>query len=370
MEKIKIILIGGFLGSGKTTLMTQLAQRIQTQKNQKVALITNDQGDFLVDTEFARMNGFTTEEVLNGCFCCKFPDFLNAINSLKLKNSPDYIIAEPVGSCTDLLATVMNPLSAYHKDEFILSPMTVIVDGERLIGEYASMDLETPVTPKEILVAHQIKEAQILAISKTDLMSGEELSKAKVRLKNLNDTARIISYSALATPKGMLEVEALLDVILEHDFVVKAPMPIDYQTYAEAEAELGWYNGRFDIVCGEKDLSVHDFSQQLLLSLNRGSFRNQVAHGKLLMNSHEGVSLKSSLVVGTIRCDGHLARIKSKKVASATLNIRANLHPDEIVANVESILKNLSEVYDVTISNYKSHALIPSPPTPFYHLGA
>ena len=83
----KVVILGGFLGSGKTTLMMELGKRLMEQ-GKKVALITNDQGEFLVDTQFAKNEGFTTAEVLNGCFCCRFPDFMNGISSTIKETNP------------------------------------------------------------------------------------------------------------------------------------------------------------------------------------------------------------------------------------------------------------------------------------------
>src|SRR5687768_10964036 len=65
------IMIGGFLGAGKTTAVARLAQRL-TQRGLKVGLITNDQGRELVDTQMLRSKGFATEEIPGGCFCCRF----------------------------------------------------------------------------------------------------------------------------------------------------------------------------------------------------------------------------------------------------------------------------------------------------------
>src|SRR2546427_11019850 len=102
-------MIGGFLGAGKTTAVARLAQHL-TNQGLKVGLITNDQGSELVDTAMLRSRGFATEEIPGGCFCCRFNSLVDAAHKLTVATRTDVLIAEPMGSCTDLGATVPCPL--------------------------------------------------------------------------------------------------------------------------------------------------------------------------------------------------------------------------------------------------------------------
>src|SRR5579859_319392 len=102
--KARYIMIGGFLGAGKTTAVAKFAQRL-TDRGLKVGLITNDQGRELVDTKMLRSKGFSTEEIPGGCFCCRFNSLVDAADKWTAATQPDVFIAEPVGSCTDLVAT-------------------------------------------------------------------------------------------------------------------------------------------------------------------------------------------------------------------------------------------------------------------------
>ena len=105
----RYIMIGGFLDAGKTTAVARLARHL-TERGQRVGLITNDQGRELVDTKMLRSQGFATEEIPGGCFCCRFNSLVDAAGKLTAESRPDVFIAEPVGSCTDLVATVTYPL--------------------------------------------------------------------------------------------------------------------------------------------------------------------------------------------------------------------------------------------------------------------
>src|SRR5258706_15790046 len=96
MKTARYIMIGGFLGAGKTTAVARLAQRLSAQ-GRTVGLITNDQGSRLVDTALLASQGFSVEEIAGGCFCCRFNSLLGPAAKLSLATRPDVFIAEPVG---------------------------------------------------------------------------------------------------------------------------------------------------------------------------------------------------------------------------------------------------------------------------------
>src|SRR6185436_6837224 len=80
-SKARYVMIGGFLGAGKTTSVARLAERL-TGRGLRVGLITTDQGTELVDTAMLRSRGFATEEIPGGCFCCRFHSLLEAAKKL------------------------------------------------------------------------------------------------------------------------------------------------------------------------------------------------------------------------------------------------------------------------------------------------
>ena len=65
------VMVGGFLGAGKTTALLRLAEHF-TSQDRRVGLITNDQSQGLVDTALVRRKGYPVEEITGGCFCCRF----------------------------------------------------------------------------------------------------------------------------------------------------------------------------------------------------------------------------------------------------------------------------------------------------------
>src|SRR5579871_3209963 len=125
MKLLRFIMVGGFLGAGKTTTLARLA-RFYLDRGQKIGLVTNDQAQDLVDTTSLRSQGFAVEEVPGACFCCRFNDLVGKVEELESAQRPDVILAEPVGSCTDLVATVVQPLKDLYGERFEVGPYPVL----------------------------------------------------------------------------------------------------------------------------------------------------------------------------------------------------------------------------------------------------
>ncbi|MCU1312299.1 MAG: cobalamin synthesis protein, partial [Acidobacteriaceae bacterium] len=77
-----IVLVGGFLGAGKTTLILAAARELE-RLGQRSAVILNDQGSALVDTQLTARHGMHSGEVTGGCFCCKFSDLIEVAEKLR-----------------------------------------------------------------------------------------------------------------------------------------------------------------------------------------------------------------------------------------------------------------------------------------------
>jgi hypothetical protein len=218
-----LALVGGFLGAGKTTLILRAARVLQG-RGLRAAVITNDQDSALVDTMQAEAHELRTREVAGGCFCCRFSDLMDAADGLRAY-SPDVIFAEPVGSCVDLAATILQPLQAAWLDRYRLAPLTVLVDPEmarRVYREEAGADIG-------FLFRNQVAEADLLCVTKSDRYAGEAglPFPADYRL-------------SAVTGEG---VEQWLGEVFDSKRVVGAHLlDVDYGRYAEAEAALAWLN--------------------------------------------------------------------------------------------------------------------------------
>lgn len=360
-KKPRLILLGGFLGSGKTTLMVELGKRLADQ-GRTVGVITNDQGELLVDTAFAASAGLAAGEVQNGCFCCNFTTFVSNIDRIVREASPDYLIAEPVGSCTDLVATVVTPLSLYHQGLVELAAYLVLVDAPRLVGEYAELNLSQPITPREVLVSHQIAEANRLVLSKTDAVSDADVETARRTLQALNEDAEILSCSA-RTGDGLEEI--LSDVESGRPVTVPAAVDIDYEVYAAAEAEMGWYNGRADLVAVADAFDPEAIAFDLAMQIGE-ELGGALIHGKILVTTETG-SIKVSVVGGVLQAD--VAREGSDTVerAGLTVNLRATVEPNALAETAGEVIRRTT-AESATVEHYDHRALIPGTPVPEHRI--
>lgn len=182
MSRARYIMIGGFLGAGKTTAVLRLARLLQ-QRGSRVGLITNDQSHGLVDTALLGSSGFPVEEITGGCFCCKFDSLVGASERLSREQRPDVFLAEPVGSCTDLKATVDYPLRRMYGRNYRIAPLSVMVDPVRALR---ILELEPGKTfsPKVVYVYRkQLEEADIIVINKIDLLGRQRLERLRQALQ-------------------------------------------------------------------------------------------------------------------------------------------------------------------------------------------
>ena len=179
--------MGGFLGAGKTTLLAQAAVRLSKLGN-RVGLVANDQAADLVDSEVLKITGTCVEEVAGGCFCCRFPDMIAALERLAQRDQADVLLGEPVGSCTDLAATVMQPLKQLHAAQFDLAPLSVLVDGNqvRVLARLRAAAEQAPPGrfPDNVLYIYekQLEEADLIVLNKADRLAAGELAELKASL--------------------------------------------------------------------------------------------------------------------------------------------------------------------------------------------
>lgn len=256
MTRLRFVMVGGFLGAGKTTTLTRLA-RFYMDRGQKVGLVTNDQAQDLVDTQSLRSQGFSVEEVPGACFCCRFDDLVGKVGQLESEQRPDVILAEPVGSCTDLVATVVQPLKDLYGDRFEVAPYPVLFKpshGLRILKGDASPHTTPPAgekgraeggfSPKAAYIFRkQLEEADAIVINRLDELDLAALKQLTDLVAQAFPGTPLLRLSA-KTGQGFDALTALLDQRGEFGRKI---LDIDYDVYAEGEAELGWLNSSIKV---------------------------------------------------------------------------------------------------------------------------
>ena len=178
---IKVDIISGFLGAGKTTVIKKLFEA--AYQGQKLVLIENEFGEIGIDGSFLKESGVNIKEINSGCICCSLVgDFSTSMKEVIETYQPERIVIEPsgVGKLSDIAKAVK------EVEGVQLNVLATVVDGPKCkvymknFGEFFD---------------DQVRTADTIIISKTDKMANDVLNQTIELLKNQNDHANIITTS-------------------------------------------------------------------------------------------------------------------------------------------------------------------------------
>ena len=357
MKRTHLILVGGFLGAGKTTLLASAAKSLR-DRGILVGLITNDQAADLVDTGLLRHAGHEVKEIAGGCFCCRFDQLVDAAMSLMTEKGPGVLIGEPVGSCTDLSATVLQPIKQMHGDRLRLAPYSVLVDPERLreVGEPAR---QRPMHPSaRYILRKQLDEADRIVVNKRDLLGSKERNDLAFAAGKVFP-GKPISFVSALSGEGVSE---WLDEMLSGTESGRHIVEVDYDVYAEGEAVLGWLNASATVAAhGERDWSKLCLESMERIRAKLNEREAAIAHLKLsLSTTSEQIVANLTANSEAISVRGHID--SHQPAAKLVVNARAEISPEELQSIFGAVLSALSSQADVSVDAL--HSLSPGRPTP------
>lgn len=337
-----LVFVGGFLGAGKTTLILAAARNL-ARHGVRSAVILNDQGDALVDTGLAQAAGVPAGEVTGGCFCCRFSELMEAAERLRV-HAPAVIFAEPVGSCTDISATILRPIQQAFTRAFRLAPFTVLADPSR------ARELLAPDANQHMafLFRKQLHEADLVCWTKSDLRATPPaLPGVAVR------------HVSARTGQG---VAAWLDEVLSgRTEAARTLLDIDYGEYARAEAALAWLNAEL-VIESRPSLSPAMLLGPLLDRLDRelSAAGIGIVHLKASDRAPTGF-LKAAICGGGQEPDLEGALDASPCARhNLLLNLRAAGAPEPVRLIVERALASLAG----NISQLRLNCFSPAAPRP------
>ncbi|MBN1110429.1 MAG: hypothetical protein JXA45_06700 [Methanomassiliicoccales archaeon] len=199
---MKIAQVAGFLGSGKTTFLIELAKML-VDRGHKIAIIVNDVGEINVDVGIFDMHGLTAKEISGGCICCQIAEsYANTIAVLQKTFQPDMIIVEPSG-----VAIPWNvKKAAEHSEEemedtIVHAPVITLVD---------SLRIDELMTSVRRLVETQIREADVIFINKVDSADKDKIDLSIRFSRSINPDAEIM-YGSGRNNQGVREVADLIE---------------------------------------------------------------------------------------------------------------------------------------------------------------
>jgi Ni2+-binding GTPase involved in maturation of urease and hydrogenase len=359
MKKLRFILIGGFLGAGKTTTLGRLARHF-VDRGQRVGLLTNDQAQELVDTTSLRAQGFDVEEVAGACFCCRFDDLVRRVAELEEGRRPDVILAEPVGSCTDLVATVLEPLSDLYRDRFEIAPYAVLFKPSHGLP-ILRQDSDEGFSPKAAYIfKKQLEEADAIVINRLDELTSAHLSELEKLVAAAYPATPVLAVSA----RTGLKFDGLIRFLEQSGPFGRKILNINYDTYAEGEAELGWLNATARVT-GDRpvdlDLLLIQMVAWLHVSLvSRGA---EVAHLKILGLADGSFGVANAV---SSKAEPELSVASRAHVTDAELTINARVAVDPVLLEdqVRQTLTAVGEKFGISAEFRSIQSFRPGRPQP------
>ncbi|HJR61551.1 MAG TPA: GTP-binding protein [Vicinamibacterales bacterium] len=359
------VMVGGFLGAGKTTALLRAGEHL-SRAGMRVGLIMNDQSESLVDTALVRSRAFPVEEIAGGCFCCRFNTLVEAAERLDRGSRPDVFLAEPVGSCTDLSATVALPLRQLYGDRYAVAPLSVLVDPGRAL-RVLGIEAGRSFSPKvQYVYIKQLEEADVLVINKIDSVAPERVAALQSVLETRYPSARIVAISARAGTAVPEWIDSLLDAQGSGRV-----LDIDYDTYADGEALLGWLNCTASVQGPpvEADDLLRSLATRIHADLAAAGV--EIAHLKLTLVPAGGQGIA---VVNTVRTGARpelsFALDAQLEAGEITINLRAETDPEQLEMVVRKAAAEESRARATAIDIRHLERFRPGRPVPTHRMTA
>lgn len=187
---MNVLIIGGFLGSGKTSFIQQFSRYIvkkycQTSSETKVVIIENEIGTVGIDDSILRTSGLEVKELFSGCACCTLAgDLANTMAELQKKANPEWVILEATG------IAYPKQIRQVLQNMAIQSRICVLVDTSRW---------KRILVPLHQLLTSQLQDADVILLNKIDLVSEEDKREIRRSIDEFNTTAERIE--TIATDK-------------------------------------------------------------------------------------------------------------------------------------------------------------------------
>ncbi len=356
LSKPHVFLVGGFLGAGKTTAIIEACAYLEKQKI-NVAVITNDQGHQLVDTAFIRSHNILASEVTGGCFCCNYAELAEGIDLFELSGA-EVIFAESVGSCADIVATVVKPLLRARPDIHI--SFAVFAEATVLYSQWHSRQF---LFQKNVhyIYDKQLEEADMIVISKADLLDAEKIDKV-FKLAQLKYPGKPIRFQ-----NNLLEsdISDWISSMAGQSLTPRKSLDIDYLIYGDGEAQLSWLDATLQL----KGVRAFYACDELVSGLCNQVTVSQwpIGHLKFFIDDG-GHQVKISYFTG-----GNLPVLtgipeEGQTMISIMINARIQCTPDEIQGEILSCIDMVGQKFETAVTITTLECFTPGFPRPTHRI--
>ena len=354
---MKIHVLSGFLGSGKTTAI-QLGSLELRRQNIKPAIITNDQGMKMVDSIFLKKNQVPLRQVENGCFCCNFNKLEHSIESLVENNRPDEIFAESVGSCTDIIATVINPLLQRHPGTIV--SFSTFADA-RLLYQMLCGNNHIFEASTSYIFFKQLEEAGVIVINKIDLFARDSIG-ALNRMVQERVPDKIYLFQNSLNEEN---IEIWLDILHKSALVQTLPtITVDYDIYAKGEANLAWLDQELLIYSANNNAQFE--ALELVKTIHQKILSEDlpIGHLKFILDNDLKISF------ATMDTSNSTADIKTENANSCELliNARVQIEPSKLALLIGHAIAQIEIKFGNKIIQKTVSAFQPGYPIPQFRI--
>jgi Ni2+-binding GTPase involved in maturation of urease and hydrogenase len=359
---MKLHLVGGFLGSGKTTAIIAAAKTLMAE-GLRVGVVTNDQGKYLVDTAFFALSDIPTVEVTGGCFCCNYDDLQSQLDQLTASSQPDVIFAESVGSCADLIATVVRPLLELRPGQNPPTSFSVFADSRLLLLRL--LDLPLPFNEDVVYIFDkQIEEAGLLIVNKFDLLSEAERTEMEAMVRERFPGMPVRFQNSLSPA----EVAGWLDDLQDGRAAPpETTLEIDYQRYGAGEAHLAWLDERVVVSAppGKMRPALVDFIETLTAKIRSNQWA--VGHLKFILQDGEKESKLSFTALDTPGWQDEVPHFGHDQ-AQILINARVETGAEMLHQLVQEVLNGMAAAHHVSFTQTGVDYFHPGFPTPTHRV--
>ncbi|MGI9471380.1 MAG: GTP-binding protein, partial [Rubripirellula sp.] len=284
--------------------------------------------------------------------------------------APDVLLAEPVGSCTDLVATVILPLQQLLGDRFELAPFGVLLKpshGRRILSGKGE-NLRSGFSPQaEYIFRKQLEEADYLMIGRLDQLNDAEVEDLRSRLQRVANGVPVIPVS----PRHGDGVDEVMGRIESPMTAGRRLLEIDYDTYADGEAELGWVNltAMMDAIGDKVDLDrlARDLVGSIAAEIVESN-DGQIAHLKVSVLGGETQAVANVVSNDSVVDVGLEAGRSVDGRLQVIVNARVAMDPQVLETVCRQQVNSLAENRKLSIDSMTAHSLRPGRPTPTHRV--